>query len=318
MKIVVLDGYPGNPGDLSWDELEPLGQCDVWERCAPEDVVDRCKGADAVLVNKVSITREVIEQLPDLRYLGEMGTGYNNIDVAAARQRGIVVTNVPAYSTMSVAQMTIAHLLNIACRTGHYTRQVRAGRWSDSKDFCYTSTPLMELAGKQMGIVGMGQIGTAVAKIAVSLGMKVVAFTSKRPQDMPAGVTVAEGLDNLFATSDVVSLHCPATPQTTGMVDARRLALMKPTAILLNTSRGLLVDETALARALNEGSIMAAALDVMTVEPPAHDNPLLSARNCFFTPHVGWASREARERMMRVIIDNVVAWMNDRPVNVVS
>lgn len=317
MKIVVLDGYPGNPGDLSWDELEALGQCDVYERCAPAEVVPRCQGADAVLVNKVAITRDIIAQLPGLKYLGEMGTGYNNIDVDAARERGIVVTNVPAYSTRSVAQITIAHLLNVCCRTGHYTRQVRAGRWSDSKDFCYTSTPLIELADKQMGIVGMGQIGTAVATIAMALGMTVMAHTSKSQDQLPAGVVTAPDLDTLFATSDVVSLHCPATPQTQGMVDERRLKLMKPNAILLNTARGLLVDEPALAKALNDGTIFAAGIDVLTQEPPAHDNPLLTARNCFFTPHVGWASREARERMMRVIIDNVTAWLAGAPTNVV-
>lgn len=315
MKIVVLDGYPGNPGDLSWDELKSIGQCDVYNRCAPGQIIERCQDADAVLVNKVFITREIIAQLPRLRYLGEMGTGYNNIDVAAARERGIVVTNVPAYSTYSVAQMTIAHLLNITCRTGHYTRQVRAGRWGESKDFCYSDTPLIELAGKQMGIVGLGQIGMAVARIALSLGMTVMACTSKEQSQLPEGITRARDLDHLFASSDVVSLHCPATPETTGMVDARRLALMKPTAILLNTSRGLLVDEQALADALNQGTIMAAALDVLTQEPPTQDNPLITARNCFFTPHVGWATHEARERMMRVIIDNVAAWVAGKPVN---
>ncbi len=317
MKIVVLDGYPGNPGDLSWEELKTVGECDVYNRCAPEQILERCQGADAVLVNKIFITREIIEQLPQLRYLGEMGTGYNNIDVEAAHEHGIVVTNVPAYSTRSVAQMAIAHLLNITCRTGHYTRQVRAGRWADSKDFCYSDTPLIELADKQMGIVGLGQIGQAVASIALSLGMTVMAYTSKSQDQLPEGITKARDLDHLFASSDVVSLHCPATPETIGMVNARRLALMKPTAILLNTSRGLLVDEQALADALNEGTIMAAALDVLTQEPPAHDNPLITARNCFFTPHVGWATHEARERMMRVIIDNVAAWKNGTPVNVV-
>lgn len=315
MKIVVLDGYPGNPGDLSWDELEQVGQCDVYHRTAPSQILDRCAGADVVLVNKVAITDEIMAQLPSLKYLGEMGTGYNNIDVDAAHKRGIVVTNVPAYSTNSVAQMAIAHLLNIACRTGHYTRQVRAGRWSDSKDFCYSDTPLVELAGKQMGIVGMGQIGSAVARIATALGMSVMAFTSKSQDQLPAGTMIARDLDQLFSTSDVVSLHCPLTPETSGMVDARRLALMKPTAILVNTSRGMLIDEQALADALNAGTIHAAALDVMIQEPPALDNPLLSARNCFFTPHVGWASHEARERMMRVIIDNVIAWTNGKPVN---
>lgn len=317
MKIVVLDGYPGNPGDLSWDELNAVGECVVYNRCAQHEIVPRCAHADAVLVNKVAITREVIAQLPRLAYLGEMGTGYNNIDVAAAHERGIVVTNVPAYSTHSVAQMAIAHLLNIACRTGHYTRQVRAGRWSDSKDFCYSDTPLVELAGKQMGIVGMGQIGSAVAMIAQGLGMTVVASTSKSQDQLPAGVVKAPNLDNLFATSDVVSLHCPLTPETHTMVDSRRLSLMKPTAILINTARGLLIDEQALARALNDGVIMAAALDVMIDEPPRHDNPLLTARNCFFTPHVGWATHEARERMMRVIIDNVAAWSAGHPVNLV-
>lgn len=317
MKIVVLDGYPGNPGDLSWDELESVGQCHVWERCAPSQILERCAGADVVLVNKVAITDDIMSQLPSLKYIGEMGTGYNNIDVDAAHRRGIVVTNVPAYSTNSVAQMAVAHLLNIACRTGHYTRQVRAGRWSDSKDFCYSDTPLIELAGKQMGIVGMGQIGSAVARIAAALGMHIMAFTSKSQSQLPAGTIIARDLDELFATSDVVSLHCPLTPETTGMVDAHRLALMKPTAILINTSRGMLIDEQALACALNAGTLHAAALDVMIQEPPAHDNPLLSARNCFFTPHVGWASHEARERMMRVIIDNVVAWTQGQPVNVV-
>ena len=317
MKIVVLDGYPGNPGDLSWDELEQVGQCDVYHRTAPSQILDRCAGADVVLVNKVAITDEIMAQLPSLKYLGEMGTGYNNIDVDAAHKRGIVVTNVPAYSTNSVAQMAIAHLLNIACRTGHYTRQVRAGRWSDSKDFCYSDTPLVELAGKQMGIVGMGQIGSAVAAIALSLGMTVMAHTSKAQEMLPAGVTKAAHLDQLFATSDVVSLHCPLTAHNARMVDARRLALMKPTAILINTARGMLIDENALAQALNDGVIMAAALDVMIEEPPAHDNALLTARNCFFTPHVGWATHEARERMMRVIIDNVAAWVAGQPVNMV-
>ncbi|MBQ0069844.1 MAG: D-2-hydroxyacid dehydrogenase, partial [Bacteroidales bacterium] len=255
MKIVVLDGYPGNPGDLSWDELEQVGQCDVYHRTAPSQILDRCAGADVVLVNKVAITDEIMAQLPSLKYLGEMGTGYNNIDVDAAHKRGIVVTNVPAYSTNSVAQMAIAHLLNIACRTGHYTRQVRAGRWSDSKDFCYSDTPLVELAGKQMGIVGMGQIGSAVARIATALGMSVMAFTSKSQDQLPAGTMIARDLDQLFSTCDVVSLHCPLTPETSGMVDARRLALMKPTAILVNTSRGMLIDEQALADALNAGTI---------------------------------------------------------------
>lgn len=309
MKIVILDGYGMNPGDMSWAPLEELGSLTVYDRTAPDDILSRAAGAEAVLTNKTVLTAETLRALPSLRYVGVLATGYNVVDIPVARELGIVVTNIPAYSTDSVAQMVFAHLLAITVRVEHYAAENSAGRWSSNPDFCYWDTPLHELAGKTFGIVGLGNIGQAVSHIALAFGMKVQAFTSKTPDQLPAGVCKAD-LDELFASSDIVSLHCPLTEGTHHLVNASRLAMMKPTAILINTGRGPLIDESALAEALNSGRIYAAGLDVLSTEPPAADNPLLKARNCFITPHLGWATKEARERLLRIATDNLRGFIN--------
>ena len=318
MKIVFLDAYTSNPGDLSWDGLRQLGECIIYDRSTPEQIVERSREADAILINKVLITREMMQQLPRLRYIGILATGFNYVDVVAAHEYGIIVTNVPAYSTPSVAQLAWAHLLNICCMPQHYTDEVRGGLWGRCPDFSFTNTSLIELAGKAMGIVGFGQIGSAVARIARAMDMPVLAYTSKPQEQLPQGVTRARDLEQVFAECDVVSLHCPLTPETRCLVNRERLALMKPTAILINTSRGMLVDEQALADALNEERIFAAGLDVLPLEPPKDGSPLLTARNCFITPHLGWASKEARIRLIRVVEDNLRAFQQGHPQNVVS
>lgn len=318
MKIVVLDAYTGNPGDLSWQPMRELGELILYDRTPPELIIERGMEADAILINKIVITRQMMEQWPRLRYIGVIATGFNIVDIEAARDHGIVVTNVPSYSTPSVAQLTMAHLLNICCQVQHYTDEVREGMWSRCPDFSFTDTRLMEIADKRMGIVGFGQIGQAVAKIALSFGMKVTAFTSKEASALPPGIDKAESLDALMTDCDVVSLHCPLNDETRGMIDRRRIALMKPTAILLNTSRGPLIDEPALVEALTKGRIMAAGLDVMAVEPPRDDNPLLTAPNCYFTPHIAWASAEARARLMVIITRNLKTFMEGHPENKVN
>ena len=318
MKIVFLDAYTSNPGDLSWDGLKQLGECIIYDRSTPEQIVERSREADAILINKVIITREMMEQLPKLRYIGILATGFNYVDVVAAHELGIIVTNVPAYSTPSVAQLAWAHLLNICCMPQHYTDEVRGGLWGRCPDFSFTNTDLIELAGKTMGSVGFGQIGSTVARIARAMDMPVLAYTSKSQDQLPDGVTRARNLEQVFAECDVVSLHCPLTPETRCLVNRERLALMKPTAILINTSRGMLVDEQALADALNEKRLFAAGLDVLPLEPPKDGSPLLTARNCFITPHLGWASKEARIRLIRVVEDNIRAFQAGKPVNVVS
>ena len=318
MKIVVLDAYTSNPGDLSWQPMRELGELILYDRTPPELIIERGKDADAILINKIVITRQMMEQWPKLRYIGVIATGFNIGDIEAARDHGIVVTNVPAYSTPSVAQLAIAHLLNICCQVQHYTDEVRDGMWSRCPDFSFTDTRLMEVAGKEMGIVGFGQIGQAVAQIALALGMTVCAYTSKDVSALPPGVTKAESLDALMASCDVLSLHCPLTPETRGMIDRRRLAMMKPTAIVINTSRGPLIDEEALAEALYENRIMAAGLDVLATEPPKADNPLLKIPNCYFTPHIAWASAEARARLMVVITHNLKTFMEGHPENKVN
>ena len=317
MKIVILDGYTTNAGDLSWNGISELGDLTVYDRTAPGEVIDRCLGAEAVLTNKVVFTDDVMQALPQLKYIGVMATGYNVVDIDAARRRGIVVTNVPAYSTPSVAQMVFAHLLNITNQVALHDRQVHEGRWAGNRDFCFYSAPLIELAGKQMGIVGLGKTGSAVAKIALALGMRVMAFTSKAQESLPEGITKGS-LNEVFATSDVVSLHCPLTPDTKHIVNAERLATMKPSAIVINTGRGPLVNEQHLADALNRGIIAAAAVDVLSTEPPAADNPLLTARNCHITPHIAWASQAARARLIHTLTDNLKGYISGNVVNNVA
>ena len=317
MKIVILDGFTTNGGDLSWNGISELGDLTVYDRTAPGEVIDRCLGAEAVLTNKVIITDEVMQALPQLKYIGVMATGYNVVDIDAARRRGIVVTNVPAYSTPSVAQMVFAHLLNITNQVALHDRQVHEGRWAGNQDFCFYSAPLIELAGKQMGIVGLGQTGSAVAKIALALGMRVMAFTSKPQESLPEGI-IKGSLDEMFATSDVVSLHCPLTPDTKHIVNAARLATMKPLAIVINTGRGPLVNEQDLADALNNGTIAAAAVDVLSTEPPTADNPLLAARNCHIPPHIAWASQAARARLIDTLASNLKGYISGNVVNNVA
>lgn len=317
MKIVALDGYAANPGDLSWDELKTLGDCIIYERTTPEQVLERAEGAEILLTNKVIITAEHMAALPQLKYIGVLATGYNIVDVAAAKERGIIVTNIPAYSTPSVAQMVFAHLLNIALQVKHHSDEVRSGRWSASKDFCFWDTPLLELRGMKIGIVGLGHTGYTTARIAIGFGMEVYAYTSKSSFQLPPEIKKME-LDQLFAECDIVSLHCPLTEDTRELVNARRLKLMKPSAILINTGRGPLVNEQDLADALNNGQIFAAGLDVLSQEPPCPDNPLLTARNCYITPHIAWASTAARTRLMNILLDNVKGYLNGKVINNVA
>ena len=317
MKIVVLDGYGLNPGDLSWEPLEALGDVDIYPRTAPEDVIDRCFDAEIVLTNKVVFNKRILVSLPRLRYIGVLATGYNVVDVDAAANLDIVVTNIPAYSTDSVVQNTFAHILAMANRVEHYTMQNREGRWSASPDFVYWDTPLMELAGKTMGIVGLGAIGMRVAKLARCFGMEVYAYTSKASSDLPEGIqkTTFEGL---LAVSDILSLHCPLNHSTREIINASSIAKMKPGALLVNTGRGPLVNEQDVADALNSGQLGGYGADVMCQEPPSADNPLFTAPNAYITPHVGWATYEARQRLMAIATGNVKAFIDGKPVNVVN
>jgi len=317
VRIVVLDGYTLNPGDLTWDGLKALGPCEVHDRTPPEQMVERASRAQIVLTNKTVLSRAAIGQLPGLKYIGVLATGYNVVDVEAARQRGICVTNVPAYGTASVAQMVFAHLLHFAQHVSEHGQSVRDSRWSRSLDFCYWDYPLVELAGLTMGIVGLGRIGRQTAKLAATFGMKVIYFDVTAHPDAPSEA-VAVDLDTLFRESDVISLHCPLTQDNKGFVNRQRLEMMKPTAFLINTSRGPLIDEQALADALNRGRIASAGLDVLCEEPPRPDNPLLHAKNCTITPHIAWATKAARQRLMDIAVSNVRAFIQGSPQNVVS
>ena len=315
-RIVILDGYTANPGDLSWKDLESLGQVTVYERTKPEDTVVRAAEADIVLTNKVLIGRTEIEQLPHLRYIGVLATGYNVVDIMAAHEHGIIVTNVPAYSMESVAQMVFAHLLTVTNRIEHYAIQNRAGRWSNNPDFSYSDTVLTELAGKTIGIVGLGNIGSRVAQIALAFGMKVKAFTSKSADLLPDGIQKTD-MQELISTSDILSMHCPLTDDTRHLINADTLRLMKKTAIVINTGRGPLVDDQAVADALEQKRITAYCADVLTEEPPRADNPLLKQQNAYITPHIAWATIEARVRLVQVATDNVRAFLKGTPQNTV-
>lgn len=318
MKIVELDGYAANPGDLSWDGFKELGELTVYDRTAPEDVLERAKGAQVILTNKVLITAELMDQLPELRYIGVLATGYNVVDIPAARKHGIVVTNIPAYSTMSVAQMVMAHLLNITNQVALHSEAVKQGEWQHNKDFSFSLTPLIELDGKTLGIVGLGNTGTATARIAQRFGMRILAYSSKSSEALQQmGIEKAESYEQLFREADVLSLHCPLTEETHHLVNTERLSWMKPTAILINTGRGPLVDEAALAAALNEGRIMAAGVDVLEEEPPRKGSPLITARNCYITPHIAWATKAARIRLLNIALENIKAFLNGKPQNVV-
>lgn len=314
MKIVVLDAYTLNPGERRWEELEELGEVIVHDRTSPQDVVRRAEDADVVLTNKTILDRFVLDLLPKLKYIGVLATGYNVVDLDVARRRGIVVTNIPAYSTPSVAQMAIAHLLNITQRIGHYANEVHNGVWSAQPDFCYWNTPLVELAGKKMGIVGFGNTGQVTARIAEALGMEILVYTSKPKKMLPQKYQKV-ALDSLFSMSDVVSLHCPLTPENKEMVNSYRLSLMKQGAILINTSRGGLIDEKALEQALLSGRLLGAGLDVLSSEPASVGNPLLKLKNCFITPHIAWATRESRTRLMNQAVKNLKAWMEGNTIN---
>lgn len=316
MKIVILDSYAANPGDLSWEELTEVGELKVYDRTLPEETVERAQGANIVLTNKVCLRKQELEQLPGLKYIGVLATGYNVVDTEAAKERGIVVTNVPAYSTMSVAQMVFAHLLNVTNRTEHYAVQNREGKWTASPDFCYQDTPLTELAGKTLGIVGLGNIGSRVAAIAQSFGMNVVAYTSKTESEIPLYVKKTS-LTELLAESDVVSLHCPLTVDTHHLMNSESLRCMKPSAILINTGRGPLVNEHDVADALNEHRLRAYCADVLSEEPPQMNNPLLQCETAYITPHIAWATKEARIRLVQVAISNVKAFVDGKPQNIV-
>lgn len=317
MKIVVLDGYTENPGDLSWSGLESLGELTVYDRTQPDEIAARIRGAGAVYVNKVALDRETIFSAPDLKFIGVLATGYNVVDIAAARERGIAVCNIPTYGTAAVGQFAIAMLLEICHHVAHHSDAVHAGRWEQNADWCFWDYPLIELAGKTMGIIGFGRIGQTTGRIARALGMNVIAYDE---YESGAGRALAEytALDALFARSDVIALHCPLLPSTQGIINRENIAKMKDGVIILNNARGALIAEQDLADALNSGKVYAAGLDVVSTEPIRGDNPLLRAKNCLITPHISWAPKESRQRLMEIAADNLRRFLEGSPVNVVN
>ena len=315
MKIIVLDGYTLNPGDLNWKELRTIGTCKIYERTVPEKVIPRAKDFEIILTNKVILNKKMIARLPKLKYIGVLATGYNHVDIKAAQNQGITVTNVPTYSTQSVAQMVFSHILNFAQQPAHYGQSVQDGRWITSIDFCYWDRPLVELNDMVIGIIGLGRIGICTAQIARAFGMQVLAYHSS---NSPPDYIKMTDLETLLKASDIVSLHCPLTAKTEKLINAERLALMKNTALLINTARGQLIDEQALAEALNQGLIAGAGLDVLSMEPPHESNPLIHADNCTITPHIAWATRAARERLLQCVLENLKAFLNHQPINVVN
>lgn len=317
MKIVVLDAFAMNPGDLNWDALKQLGEAEIYDRSSPEETKTRIADAEIVLTNKAVVTPEMIETADKLKYIGVMATGYNIVDIVAAQARNIIVTNVPSYSTASVAQLTFAFILELSNHTALYAESVRKGDWIKSKDFSYLLKPVMELQDKTLGIIGLGQIGQGVAKIALAFGMNVIASHKHPERDRMPGVTFVDE-KTCFREADILSLHCPLNQKNFQFVNKELLATMKPASFLINTSRGGLINEQDLAEALNEGIIAGAALDVLSAEPPSSDNPLLYAKNCLINPHIGWATFEARSRLMKVLVNNVKAFLEGNRENVVT
>ena len=317
MKIVVLDGFALNPGDLSWRRLEEIGSCDIYDRTSPNEVLARSEGAEILITNKVVLSKALIDQLPQLKYIGVTATGYNVVDIKAAADRGIVVTNIPAYSTNSVAQLVFSHILNVANRVELHATSVRNGEWTACPDFSYAKSPQVELAGKTLGIIGFGQIGRRVAEIAMAFGMKVIFQNRSVKTDVPEGMK-QKSLPEVFSESDFISLNCPLTADNAEFVNANLLKTMKPSAVVINTGRGGLINERDLADALNSGTIKAACLDVLSAEPPKAENPLIGAKNCFITPHMAWATFEARERLLNITIDNLKCFISGNYQNVVK
>ena len=318
MKIVVLDGYVLNPGDLSWDKLNNLGEVVLYDRTPADKIIERSIGAEVLITNKTPLTEEVLNKLPNLKYIGVLATGYNVVDTAAAKRRNIIVTNVPSYSTMSVAQLTFALLLELCHHVQRHSDSVMEGKWAQSSDFSYSDFPLIELSGKTFGIIGFGSIGKKVADIATVFGMNIIAASRHQTDQSDRKNFIWAELNEVLEQADVVSIHCPLTTETKGLINAESLKRMKSSAFLINTSRGPVVVEQDLACALNKGIIAGAGIDVLSIEPPVKDNPLFKAKNCLITPHIAWATKEARERLMDIAVSNIAAFIDGKPVNVVS
>jgi len=318
MKIVVLDGYTLNPGDLSWDGLKEFGEVTLYDRTPVHKVVERSKGADVIFTNKTPVNAEALNNLPDLKYIGVLATGYNIVDTLTAREKGVTVSNVPGYGTPSVVQLTFGLLLELCLRVQRHSDAVTSGRWASAPDFCFWDYPLVELTGKTMGIIGFGHIGRQVADVATAFGMKVIGTSRNRTDQSHRSNFKWAEIPELLEQSDVVSIHCPLTPETKGLINKESLQRMKSSAFLLNTSRGPVIIEEDLAEALNNNTIAGAGLDVLSVEPPAKDNPLIGAKNCIITPHIAWATKEARARLLEITIGNLSAYKNGNPVNVVN
>lgn len=318
MRIVVLDGYTLNPGDLSWEGFKEIGEIEIYDRTPVDKVVSRCQGAEIVLTNKTPLNEEFFSSMSNLRYVGVLATGYNVVDLNAANKRKVVVTNIPTYGTQSVAQMVFALLLELCHHVQEHSDAVKKGTWSASSDFCFWNHPLIELAGKTMGIIGFGRIGQQVADIAEAFGMKVIAYNPRRKAQAHGAEFKWVGLDELLLESDVISLHCPLTDETKGIINKETISRMKKSALFINTSRGPLVIEQDLADALNSHKIAGAGLDVLSIEPPSKDNPLLMAENCLITPHIAWATKEARVRLMDIAVENLKAFLKNASINVVN
>ncbi|GKX63280.1 Glycerate dehydrogenase [Pragia fontium] len=318
MKIIILDGHTLNPGDISWHDIEQLGQVTVYERTPEELIVERIGDAEIVLTNKTPLNAQTLAHCPNLKFIGVLATGYNVVDIQAARQRNIIVSNVPSYSTMSVAQLSTALLLELCHHVGEHSSDVRSGGWTNSIDFSYWHSPLIELMGKKLGLIGYGRIGSAFAKVALALGMEILVYTPSQNKSIEQPNIRVVSLDQLLAESDVISLHCPLTDQNTGIINQSSIAKMKTGVMLINTSRGGLIVEQDLADALNSGKVAGAGLDVLSIEPPSKDNPLLNARHCIITPHIAWAPKEARLRMMDITVNNLKCYIAGKPQNVVN